>query len=173
MSGEMEKQGKSFGNLGIAAVIAVLIILAILVLQFKSFRQPFIIFTSVPMALIGSFYALLITGFSFSFTAFVGAVALLGIVVNDAIVLIDFTNELRKEGNSVLDALVEAAQIRFMPILITSVTTIGGLLPLTLQGGTFWGPMGWTIIGGLTLSTTLTLLVVPVLYTVLEKRRYL
>lgn len=169
MSGEMEKQGKSFGNLGIAAVIAVLIILAILVLQFKSFRQPFIIFTSVPMALIGSFYALLITGFSFSFTAFVGAVALLGIVVNDAIVLIDFTNELRKEGNSIFDALVEAAQIRFTPILITSLTTIGGLLPLTLLGGTFWGPMGWTIIGGLTLSTTLTLLVVPVLYTVLEK----
>ena len=169
MSGEVEKQGKSFGNLGSAAMVAILIILAILVLQFKSFRQPFIIFTSVPMALIGSFYALLITGFSFSFTAFVGAVALIGIVINDAIILIDFANELRKEGKSVFEALVEAAQIRFTPILITSVTTIGGMLPLTLQGGTFWGPLGWTIIGGLMLSTTLTLILVPVLYKMMEK----
>ena len=169
MSGEVEKQGKSFGNLGSAAMIAVLIILAILVLQFKSFRQPFIIFTSVPMALIGSFYALLITGFTFSFTAFVGAVALIGIVINDAIILIDFANELRKEGSSVYEALVEAAQIRFTPILITSVTTIGGMLPLTLQGGTFWGPLGWTIIGGLMLSTTLILIVVPVLYKMMTK----
>jgi len=144
-------------------------ILAILVFQFHSFRQPFIIFAAVPMALIGSFYALFVTGYTFSFTAFVGAVALLGIVVNDTIVLIDFTNELRKEGKTVHKALTEAAQVRFMPILITSFTTIGGLLPLTLQGGTFWGPMGWTIIGGLTLSTTLTLLIVPVLYKVLEK----
>jgi multidrug efflux pump subunit AcrB len=164
MSGEVEKQGRSFGNLGNAAMIAVLIILAILVLQFKSIRQPVIIFTSVPLALIGSIYALYFTGFSFSFTAFIGAVALIGIVINDAIILIDFANELRKEGKLLFEALVEAAQIRFTPILITSITTIGGMLPLTLQGGTFWGPLGWTIIGGLTLSTTLILIVVPVLY---------
>ncbi|GET28494.1 efflux RND transporter permease subunit [Prolixibacter sp. SD074] len=169
LAGEIEAQGKSFSSLGAAALIAFLMILAILVFQFHSFRQPFIIFAAVPMALIGSFYALFVTGYTFSFTAFVGAVALLGIVINDAIVLIDFTNELRKEGKTVHQALTEAAQVRFMPILITSFTTIGGLLPLTLQGGTFWGPMGWTIIGGLTLSTTLTLLIVPVLYKVLEK----
>jgi multidrug efflux pump subunit AcrB len=169
MAGEVEKQIKSFGNLGSAAVAAILIILAILVLQFKSFRQPFIIFTSVPMALIGSFYALLITGFTFSFTAFVGAVALIGIVINDAIILIDFANELRKEGSTVYEALVEAAQIRFTPILITSLTTMGGMLPLTLQGGTFWGPLGWTVIGGLTLSTALTLILVPVLYKMMAK----
>ncbi len=169
LAGEIEAQGKSFRDLGTAALIAFLIILAILVFQFHSFSQPFIIFAAVPLALIGSFYALFVTGNTFSFTAFVGAVALIGIVINDTIVLIDFTNELRKEGKPVHDALTGAAQVRFIPILITSLTTIGGLLPLTLQGGTFWGPMGWTIIGGLTLSTTLTLLIVPVLYKVLEK----
>ena len=120
------------------------------------------------MALIGSIYALLITGYTFSFTAFVGAVALIGIVINDAIVLIDFTNELRKNGKTAHNSLVEAAQIRFIPILITSVTTIGGLLPLTLQGGSFWGPLGWTIIGGLTFSTLLTLIVVPSLYMIMS-----
>ena len=168
LAGEKESQGKSFGNLGSAAFIAVLVILAILVFQFHSFSQPFIIFTSVPMALIGSIYALLITGYTFSFTAFVGAVALIGIVINDAIVLIDFTNELRKSGKTAHNSLVEAAQIRFIPILITSVTTIGGLLPLTLQGGSFWGPLGWTIIGGLTFSTLLTLIVVPSLYMIMS-----
>ncbi len=171
LAGEIEAQRKSFGDLVAAALIAFLVILAILVLQFRSFRQPFIILAVIPMALIGSFYALFATGYTFSFTAFVGVVALLGIVINDAIVLIDFTNELRKEGKTVHEALTEVAQVRFMPILITSLTTIGGLLPLTLQGGTFWGPMGWTIIGGLTLSTTLTLLIVPVLYKVLVKEK--
>lgn len=169
MSGEVEKQGKSFGNLGTAAFIAILVILAILVFQFHSFRQPFIIFMSIPMALIGSIYALFFTGNSFSFTAFIGVVALIGIVINDAIILIDFTNALRKEGKTIVEALLEAGQIRFTPILITSVTTIGGLLPLTLQGDSLWGPLGWTIIGGLTLSTTLILLIVPVLYKIIEK----
>ena len=169
MSGESEAQGKSFGNLGTAAFLAILIIMAILVFQFHSFKQPFIIFTSIPMALIGSVFALLLSGNSFSFTAFVGVVALIGIVINDAIILIDFTNELRKEGKLIVEALVEAGQIRFTPILITSITTIGGLLPLTLQGGTFWGPLGWTIIGGLTFSTTLILIIVPVLYKLMIK----
>lgn len=169
MAGEKEKQGKSFGNLGSASVFAALVVIAILVLQFRSFTQPLIIFASVPLALIGSVLTLFITNFTFSFTAFVGAVALIGIVINDAIVLIDFTNELRRKGKTIFEALVEAAQIRFIPILITSITTIGGLLPLTLQGGTFWGPFGWTVIGGLTFSTTLTLIVVPVIYKVIIK----
>ena len=169
MNGSQQKQNKAFGNLGVTAIVAALVILAILVLQFRSFVQPFIIFLSLPLALIGSVLALLIMDFTFSFTAFIGAVALIGIVINDAIVLIDFTNEMRREGESVFESLVEAAQIRFTPILITSITTIGGLLPLTLQGGSFWGPFGWTVIGGLTFSTTLTLIVIPVIYKVMIK----
>lgn len=167
--GEAAKQEDSFGGLGSAALIAMLIIFAILVLQFHSFTQPFIIFASIPFALIGSFYALFISGFDFSFTAFIGAIALIGIAINDAIIFIDFTNEERKQGKSIYDALMQAGQLRFTPILITSVTTIGGLLPLTLKGGLFWGPLGWVIIGGLTLSTLLILIIVPVLYKVMIK----
>jgi multidrug efflux pump subunit AcrB len=169
VAGESAKKNKSFGGLGAAAVIAILVIFAILVLQFRSFIQPFIIFTSIPFALIGSFYALFFSGFDFSFTAFIGAIALIGIAINDAIIFIDFTNEERKQGENIYDALIQAGQLRFTPILITSVTTIGGLLPLTLKGGLFWGPLGWVIIGGLSLSTMLILIIVPVLYKVMIK----
>lgn len=170
IAGEAAKKDKSFGGLGAAAVIAMLVIFAILVLQFHSFLQPFIIFASIPFALIGSFYALFLSGFDFSFTAFIGVIALIGIAVNDAIVFIDFTNEERKQGKSIYEALMQAGQLRFVPIVITSLTTIGGLLPLTLQGGLFWGPLGWVIIGGLSLSTVLTLVIVPVLYKVMIKK---
>lgn len=171
IAGESAKQNDSFGGLGVAGMIALLIIFAILVLQFKSFIQPFIIFASIPFALIGSFYALFISGFDFSFTAFIGVIALIGIAINDAIIFIDFTNEERKQGKSIYEALVQAGQLRFIPIFITSVTTIGGLLPLTLQGGLFWGPLGWVIIGGLTLSTLLILIIVPVLYKVMIREK--
>jgi len=170
VAGESAKQSQTFGNLGMAAAVALLIILAILVLQFRSFSQPLIIFVAIPLALTGSFFALFLTGYSFSFTGFIGAVALIGIAINNAILLIDFTNELRREGKPLVEALMQAGQIRFTPIIITSFTTIGGLLPLTLQGGLFWGPLGWTIIGGLTLSTFMVLIVVPVLYKVVEKK---
>jgi multidrug efflux pump subunit AcrB len=173
IAGESAKQNKSFGGLGSAAAIAVLIIFAILVLQFHSFIQPFIIFASIPFALTGSFYALFLTGFDFSFTAFIGLIALIGIAINDAIIFIDFTNEERKQGKSIYDALMQAGQLRFVPIVITSITTIGGLLPLTLQGGLFWGPLGWVIIGGLSLATLLILVIVPVLYQVMIKEEKL
>lgn len=173
IAGEAAKKNKSFGGLETAAVIAMLVIFAILVLQFRSFIQPFIIFTSIPFALIGSFYALFFSGFDFSFTAFIGAIALIGIAINDAIIFIDFTNEERKQGKSIYEALMQAGQLRFVAILITSVTTIGGLLPLTLQGGLFWGPLGWVIIGGLSLSTMLILVIVPVLYQLMIKEEKL
>ncbi len=169
LKGESEKQNSTFGGLGAAAGIAVLIIIAILVLQFRSFTQPFIILTAIPLALTGSFFTLFVTGYNFSFTAFIGAVALIGIAINNAIILLDFTNEARNEGKSIYEALLEAGQVRFIPIIITSFTTIGGLLPLTLQGGVFWGPLGWTIIGGLLVSAFLVLLVIPVLYKIMIK----
>ena len=173
VAGESAKQNSSFGGLGSAAGIAILIIFAILVLQFHSFVQPLIIFASIPFALTGSFYALFISGFDFSFTAFIGAIALIGIAINDAIIFIDFTNEERKQGKSIHEALIQAGHLRFVPILITSVTTIGGLLPLTLKGGLFWGPLGWVIIGGLSLATMLILIIVPVLYKLMIKEEKL
>ena len=150
--------------MGTAIVIAMIAIFGILVLQFRSFTQPLIIFSSIPFAFIGSIVALFLTGNSFSFTAFVGLTSLVGIVVNDAIILVDYTNQLMRKGKNVINALLEAGQIRFISIILTSFTTIGGLLPLTLLGGSLWAPMGWTIIGGLFTSTILTLIVVPVLY---------
>ena len=164
VAGEMESQQESFGGMGKAIIIAMIAIFAVLVLQFKSFAQPLIVYTAIPLAVIGSILALLITGNTFSFTAFVGLTSLVGIVVNNSIILVDYTNKLRNEGKALVEALKIAGQTRFIPIVLTTATTIGGLLPLTLRGGTMWGPMGWTIIGGLMASTFLTLIMVPVLY---------
>jgi multidrug efflux pump subunit AcrB len=163
-TGELESREESFGGMTRASIIAVLAIFAVLVLQFGSFLQPLIIFSAIPLALIGSTLALYITGYTFSFTAFIGLISLIGIVVNNSIILVDYVNILRKEGKSLDEALMEAGETRFTPIILTTLTTIGGLLPLTLQGGTLWAPMGWTIIGGLLVSTFLTLVVVLVLY---------
>ena len=103
------------------------------------------------------------------FTAFIGLTSLIGIVINNSIILLDFTNQLKQEGKTIKEALQIAGETRFTPIILTTLTTVGGLLPLTLQGGTMWAPMGWTIIGGLLISTFLTLLVVPVLYSLFVK----
>ncbi|MCK5075110.1 MAG: efflux RND transporter permease subunit, partial [Calditrichia bacterium] len=100
----------------------------------------------------------------FSFMAFVGLASLVGIVVNNSIILVDYSNQLRLSGKSLLISIKEAAETRFMPIVLTTATTIGGLLPITLAGGSMWAPMGWTIIGGMIASTVLTLVIVPVLY---------
>jgi multidrug efflux pump subunit AcrB len=154
-----------------AVLLALIAIFAVLVLQFRSFLQPIIIFVAIPLAIIGSIWALYITGYTFSFTAFIGGASLVGIVVNNSIILVDYTNRLRKEGTGLYEALQKAGETRFTPILLTSLTTIGGLLPLTLKGGELWAPLGWTIIGGLLISTILTLIVVPVLYGLLIRER--
>jgi len=164
VGGESESGRSAFSGLGRAMILAMIAIFAVLVMQFKSFTQPLIIFVSVPLAIIGSLLALFITHNSFSFTAFVGLTSLIGIVVRNAIILIEYTNQLRAEGKDLVSAVKEAGETRFQPIILTTATTIGGLLPLTLQGGTMWAPAGWVIIGGLTVSTILTLVVIPVLY---------
>lgn len=169
VAGELESQQESFGGMFKAVLIAILGIFGVLVLQFRSYTQPLIVFSAIPLAIIGSIFALLITGYTFSFTAFVGITSLVGIVVNSSIILVDYTNQLRREGKPMEEALQLAAETRFTPIILTTGTTIGGLLPLTLGGGTLWAPMGWTIIGGLLMSTFLTLIVVPVLYKLFSK----
>ena len=169
LAGELENRQESFGGMFKAIIIAIIAIFAVLVLQFRSFIQPLIMFVSLPFAFIGSIWAWFLTGNTFSFTAFIGLISLVGIVINNAIILVDYTNVLRKEGKQLEEAIKTACEIRFTPIILTTLTTIGGLLPLTLGGGTLWAPMGWGIIGGLITSTFLTLLVIPVLYNLITR----
>jgi multidrug efflux pump subunit AcrB len=171
IGGELESREESFGGMTNAILIAVLSIFSVLVLQFRSVRQPLIIFLAIPFAVTGMIWALWITGNTFSFTAFIGLTSLVGIVVNNSIILVDFINKLRERGSSLQEALQGAAETRFTPIVLTALTTIGGLLPLTLKGGTLWAPLGWTIIGGLLVSTMLTVIIVPVFYQLMERKR--
>ena len=168
--GESEARGESFSSLYRAVAVAIIGIFGTMVLMFRSFRQPIIIFAALPLAFIGSILALFITGYTFSFTAFVGLTSLVGIVVNNSILLVDMTNQNRRGGMTMNEALMTSGQSRFVPILLTTATTVGGLLPLTLRGGSMWGPMGWVIIGGLITSTALTLIVVPVLYSIFAEK---
>ncbi len=164
IAGEYETQQESFGDLGGLLLVAMIGIFAVLVLQFRSLRQPLIVFSAIPLAITGSFVALYLTGWSFSFFAFVGFISLVGIVVNNSIILVDYTNQLIKSGKDKIEALMQACETRFTPIVLTTTTTILGLLPLTLSATGLWSPLGWTIIGGMVSSTFLTLLIVPILY---------
>ncbi|MGY0218223.1 efflux RND transporter permease subunit [Endozoicomonadaceae bacterium StTr2] len=170
IGGEQEQRKKSFGGMNQVLLVALLGIFAVLVLQFHSFIQPLIIFAAIPFAVTGAILALYLTGYTFSFTAFIGLTSLIGIVVNNSIILVDHANQLRYQDLSIREAILAAAQVRLVPILLTTMTTIGGLLPLTLQGSGMWSPMGWSIIGGLLVSTLLTLIVVPVLYQLLSRK---
>ena len=139
-------------------------IFAVLVLQFQSLIQPLVVFAAIPLAFVGSILALFLTGWTFSFFAFVGFTSLVGIVINNSIILVDYTNQLAATGMDLKQAIIKACETRFTPIILTTLTTIFGLLPLTLTESGLWSPLGWTIIGGMVSSTFLTLLLVPILY---------
>lgn len=162
--GEVEDIDQSFNELWSAMIVAVLLILTILVLQFNSFKQPFAILMTLPLMLIGVVFGMLVLGLPFSFSTFLGLVALAGIVVNDAIVLLDKANRNRKElGMSARDAVADAGLTRLQPIILTSVTTIAGVIPLALADE-FWFGLSTAIAFGLAFATILTLVVVPMLY---------
>ena len=171
VAGEFESQQETFGDLGTLLIIAMLGIFAVLVLQFRSLIQPLVVFSAVPLAITGSLFALYLTGWSFSFFAIVGFISLIGIVVNNSIILVDYTNQLRADGMAKMDAVMKSTRTRFKPIILTTATTILGLLPLTVQASGIWSPLGWTIIGGMFSSTLLTLFIVPILYKLIVREK--
>lgn len=163
LGGEEESRQESFSGLSQIMIITAVGIFAVLVLQFKSFLQPMIIFTSIPFAMAGSVIGLYIFNLSFSMMAFIGLISLFGIVVNNAIILIDTANKNMMLTVDKRQAIIDAARVRFTPILLTTLTTIGGLLPLTLFGGSLWQPLGVVIISGLCISALASFILVPIL----------
>ena len=163
LGGEEESRQESFAGLSQIMLITAIGIFAILVLQFKSFLQPLVIFTSIPFAMTGAVLGLYLTGLSFSMMAFIGLISLFGIVVNNAIILVDTTNKNLADKMTKKQAILSASSTRFTPILLTTITTIGGLLPLTLFGGSLWQPLGVVIISGLCISAVASFIIVPIL----------
>lgn len=166
-AGEFESRQESFGGVGNAVIVAVFMVLAILVLEFRTFRGTLIVASVIPLGIVGGILALLFTGYTLSFTATIGFVALIGIEIKNSILLVDFTNQLREGGMPLVEAIEKAGEVRFLPIVLTTLTAIGGLLPLALQGSALYSPLAWVIIGGLVSSTVLARLVTPVMYKLL------
>lgn len=173
MAGQREEVKSSFNSLYLAGALAVFLVYFVIAAQFESLLAPLVVMATVPLALIGCVAALVFTATPISVIVLIGFVMLAGIVVNNAIVLIDYVQQLRREGSKLHDALVEAAKVRLRPILMTTLTTVLGLLPMALglgEGAEVRAPMAITVIGGLALSTLLTLVVVPMLYTFVDRR---
>jgi multidrug efflux pump subunit AcrB len=166
-AGEIESRQESFGGVGGAIIVATFAILAILVLEFRTFRSTLIVASVIPLGLAGGILALLAAGQTLSFAATIGFVALIGIEIKTSILLVDLTNRLRAEGMDLEAAIRKAGEVRFLPIVLTSLTAIGGLLPIALQGSGLYAPLAWVIIGGLISSTLLARIVTPVMYKLL------
>jgi multidrug efflux pump subunit AcrB len=169
-AGEVESQEESFGGIGAILLITLFGILGILILEFKTFRGTLIVLSVVPLGIIGAVLILLATGNTFSFVAVIGVIALIGIEVKNSILLVDYTDQLRRGGMGLDEAIQEAGETRFVPIILTTLTAIGGLIPLVAENNPLYSPLAYVIIGGLLSSTILTRLVTPVLYKLLAPR---
>ncbi|MCI0338722.1 MAG: efflux RND transporter permease subunit [Acidobacteria bacterium] len=172
--GEYEEQQRSFNELLFSLILAIILVYMVMAAQFESLRDPLIILFSIPLAAIGVLLALFLTDTTFNMQAFIGTILLAGIVVNNAIVLIDYTNLLRRRDKLLLRHAVElAGRRRLRPILMTTLTSVLGLLPMALgfgEGAEVQAPMARVVIGGLTTSTLITLLFIPTIYTMIEER---
>ena len=169
--GQQEDMAKSFNSLGIALILALLLVYMVMASQFESLLYPFVIMFSIPLSITGVVLSLFLTGRSFSVPAYIGIIMMCGIVVNNAIVLVDYVNTLKKQGLSRDEAILTAGPVRLRPILMTALCTVFGLIPLALglgQGSETQAPMATVVIGGLLVSTFLTLIIIPVVYTLLD-----
>ncbi|MFD1001366.1 efflux RND transporter permease subunit [Ohtaekwangia kribbensis] len=170
MGGEVEASNESFGGLGSIIIVTVFMFVAVLVLMFKTFKSMLIVLSVIPLGMVGALLALLITGNPLSFVAIIGLIALAGVEVKNSILLVDFTNQLRQQGKSVDEAIREAGEVRFLPIVLTSLTAIGGLLPIALSTNPLIAPLAIVLIGGLISSTLLSRIVTPVVYKLIPPR---
>jgi len=175
LSGQSEEMQDSFRSMEFVLLLAIFLVYLVMASQFESLMHPFVILLTIPLAITGALWALWLTGTTVNVVAYIGLIMLAGIVVNQSIVLIDAVNQGRERGLSKHDAIVEAGRLRLRPILITKLTTILGLLPMALgfgEGSEVRAPMAITVIGGVLLTTFLTLLVIPVVYSVLDRKTY-
>ena len=174
LGGTLEDQQETFGDLFMLLALIVVLVYIVMATQFESMTMPLMIMISIPFAFTGVFFALWISGTSLSLIALIGAIMLVGIVVKNGIVMVDYTNLLVERGSSVAKAAVAAGKSRLRPVLMTSLTTIFGMVPMAMglgEGSEIWQPMGVSVIGGLTCSTILTLLVLPALYVIFRGRK--
>jgi len=172
IGGQRQEMETSFASMRLAILLAIFMVYLVMASQFESLLHPFVILFSVPFALIGLLMTLYATDTTVSIVVLIGAILLAGIVVNNAIILVDYTNQLRREGASKLEALRQAGEVRLRPILMTTATTVLGLLPMALglgEGSELRSPMALTVIGGLVTSTALTLLIIPAVYSLLDR----
>jgi HAE1 family hydrophobic/amphiphilic exporter-1 len=171
--GEAEEQAKAFKDLALLLILGIALVYMVMAAQFESLLDPFIVMFAVPFTFTGVFLAFLITRTTLSVVTYLGIIMLMGIVVNNAIVLISYINILRARGYSMLEAVTQGGKDRLRPVLTTTITTLAGLLPLALshgEGSEVWQPLGITMIGGLSVSTLITMLFIPTLYAVFESR---
>lgn len=170
VSGEAENAQKSFGGLGVIIIITVFGMISILILEFGNFKSTLIVLSVIPLGIVGSILMLFLWGETLSFTAIVGFIALIGIEVKNSLLLVDYTNQLREQGMELNAAIKEAGEVRFVPILLTSLTAIGGLTPLVVEYSDLYSPLALVLIGGIISSTLLSRLVTPVMYKLLPPK---
>jgi len=166
VGGEEEKQVDGFGHLQIVLFTSVVSIFMALTFQFKNAIKPFIVFAAVPFGAVGAMFALWVMGVPFGFMAFLGVISLIGVIVSHIIVLFDFIEEKHAEGEPFEQAVLDAGIMRLRPVIITVGATVFGLIPLAMHGGPLWEPLCYAQIGGLTAATFITLLLVPVFYSI-------
>lgn len=173
LSGSYKDQQESFKSLMYATLLAILLVYMVLAAQFESLRDPFVIMFSVPLGIVGVIWGLFLTGVNFSVIAFIGVIMLVGIVVSNAILLVDYANVLRRQGLELYQAVITAGRTRLRPILMTTLTTVFGMVPMALgigESSETYKPLAIAVISGLLVSTVLTLVFVPTLYVIFEER---
>lgn len=174
VTGDEEKRAESMSNLTFALLLSIILVYMVMASQFESLIHPFTILLTIPLALVGSILTFALLGNPFNIMAYIGMIMLVGIAVNDSIILVDAINQLRASGLSKLDAVLQAGRQRIRPIVMTSLTTILALIPMTFgfgESASLRSPMAWAVIGGLVTSTLLTLVVIPCVYWVLDREK--